>query len=120
MPRVIFLALLLICGGCTTLRPIGGSPSELRQRISSGALLKPGDRVAIVTTDNKTHEFEVTGINAGIIEGKTESVPIDQVTAVEKRQFSQGKTIALVGGLVAGALLGFLIYAATHLSIGAF
>jgi len=110
MLRIIFLALVLICAGCTTLRPIQGSPTELRQRISSGALLKPGDRVSIVTTDNKTHQFEVTGINAGVIEGKAESVPIDQMASVEKRQFSGGKTAALVGGLAA---------AATHLSAGA-
>ena len=111
--------MLLVSAGCTTLRPIQGSPIELRQSIRSGALLKPGDQVSIATTDNKTHQFEVIGITAGVIEGKTESVAIDQVASVEKRQFSRGKTVALVGGLVAGALLGFVIYAATHLSVGA-
>jgi hypothetical protein len=117
MRRMVFLGLLVICGGCTTLRPIEGSPTELRQRINSGELLKAGDRVLIVTTDDKAHRFAVTGIESGLIEGRADSVPVDHVARLEKRQFSRGKTIALAAGLVVGAVFGFGIYAATHLSI---
>jgi hypothetical protein len=118
MRPFILMTMLIISAGCTTLRPIEGTPTDLRQRISSGELLKPGDRVAIVTTDDKSHRFAITGINAGLIEGKTDSVPIDQVATLQKRKFSAGKTAALVGGLAVGAFVGLGIYAATHLSVG--
>jgi hypothetical protein len=84
-----FTACLLIIAatGCTTMRPIDGSPKELQQLINSGELLKPGDRVRIVTADEKAHRFEVTKVEAGLIIGSNESVPVDQVMYVEERQF---------------------------------
>jgi hypothetical protein len=81
-------------------------------------ILEAGDRVAVVTTDDKSHRFAITGINAGIIAGKTDSVLIDQVAALQKRKFSPGKTIALVGSLAVDTFVGLGIYAATHLSVG--
>jgi hemin uptake protein HemP len=94
--------------GCTTLRPIEGTSPELQQRITSNELLKPGDHVLIITTDGKGYTFTVTKIHSGVIEGRSVSIPVDQVASVEKREFSEGKTIALVavtvlviGGLVA-------------------
>lgn len=103
------------CAGCTTLRPIEGSSTELRQRISSGELLKVGDRVLIVTTDNKMHRFAVAGVRADLIEGRTDSVPVDQVVSLKKRQFSRGKTLALVGGVVLGA--GLVIYSVSQVAV---
>jgi hypothetical protein len=100
MRRIIILTAVITFAGCTTLRPIEGTPPELRQRITSAELLKTGDRVLIVTTDNKSHKFKVTGIRSGVIEGKATSIPIDQVVSVEKREFSTGKTVALVVGIV--------------------
>lgn len=109
--RFYFLLIVFILNsGCTTMRPIEATPAELRHGISCGALLEIGDRVSIITSDDQTHRFAVAGVDAGFIEGKTESVPIDQVVHVEKRQFSRGKTAALVGGILAGAALGLVIY----------
>jgi hypothetical protein len=66
----------------------------------------------IVTADAKTHNFAVAEIRAGVIAGKADSVPVDQVVSVEKRQFSRAKTLALVGGiLVVG---GLVIYGAAQ------
>lgn len=118
MRNLFVLAALMICAGCTTLRPIAGTPTELREKIGSGQLLKAGDRVLIVTTDDKPHRFAVMSIDAGIIQGKTDSVPIDQVASLQKRRFSGGKTIALVAGITVSAVLGVAIYAVTHLSYG--
>ena len=83
-----------------TLRPIDGTSTELRQRLASGELLKAGNRVSIVTTDHKRHQFVVTGIDAGRIEGRTDSVPEDEAVSLRKRQVSRGETLALVGGVV--------------------
>jgi hypothetical protein len=69
--------------GCTALRPIDGSPKELQELINAGELLKPGDRVRIVTADEKTHRLAITKIEAGLIVGPNESVPIDQIMFLE-------------------------------------
>jgi hypothetical protein len=103
-------AVLIGCAGCTTLRPIEGSPADLRLHINSGELLKKGDRVQIVTTDQTTHRFTVKSVGSGRIDGASESIPVEQISALEKRQFSRGKTIALVGGLLGGAALGLIVY----------
>jgi hypothetical protein len=101
---------LLSCAGCTTLRPIEGSPIVLRERINSGEFLKAGDRILLVTTDQREHRFTVKSVGAGRIDGPSESIPVEQISAVQKRQFSRGKTIALVGGLMGGVALGLLVY----------
>ena len=106
----LLTTVLVSCAGCTTLRPIEGNPVELRQRISSGGLLKTGDRILVVTTDQKEHRFTVRSVGAGLIDGPSESIPVEQISALEKRQFSRGKSIALVGGLLGGAALGLIVY----------
>lgn len=117
MKTLSLLTGLLLIAGCTSLRPIEGSPAELQQRIAAGDLLKSGDRVLVTTNDAKTHRFTVASINAGLIQGRSESVPIAQVTNVKKRQFSRAKTTALVIGIaLAGTVIGLGAYAATHLS----
>jgi hypothetical protein len=108
--RPLLLTVLIICAGCTTLRPIEGSPTELAQRLNSGELLKTGDRVLIITTDQKQHRFTVKSVGAGLIQGPSESIPVEQISSLEKRQFSRGKTIALVGGIVGGAAFGLIVY----------
>ena len=89
MKRLTTCLLIIAVSGCTTMRPIDGSPTELQQLINSGELLKPGDRVRIVTTDEKTHRFAITKVETGLIVGPNESVPVDQVMCVEKRQFQK-------------------------------
>jgi hypothetical protein len=119
MRNLMLLTLFIINTGCTTLHPIEGTSMELQERIASNELLKVGDRVSIVTTDGKTHRFAVTGFDAGIVKGKTESVSIDQVAQVGKRSFSRGKTIALMVGIVAaGTVLGIVVYGVAHFSAG--
>ena len=112
MKHLIILVAVISFAGCTTLRPIEGTSTELQQRISSGQLLKVGDRVLIVTTDQKAHRFAVTGIGAGVIEGKADSIPVDQVAYLEMREFSRAKTWSLVGGVVLVVVGGSVIVAA--------
>jgi len=113
------LSAALLSAACTTLRPIEGSSAELQQRITSGALLRPGDRVVIVASDGRAHRFAVKSVDAGIIHGRSESVPIEQVMTLRQRQFSRAKTAALVIGIgLACSVIGLAAYAATHLSVG--
>jgi hypothetical protein len=119
MKRLVLFTFLIVSSGCTTLRPIDGSASELRQRIESGELLKAGDRVSIMTTDDKRHRFAIKSIGAGIIRGRSDSVPIEQVVTVQQRQFSRAKTAGLIIGIaIAGSFIGLGVYAASHLSVG--
>jgi hypothetical protein len=75
--------LIIALTGCTTMRPIDGSPKELQQFINSGELLKPGDGVRIVTADEKAHRFAITKVDAGLIVGPRRSVSVDQVMSLE-------------------------------------
>jgi hypothetical protein len=76
-------AFIIAVTGCTTMLPIDGSPTELQQFINSGEFLKPGDRVRIVTADEEAHRFVITKIEAGLIVGPNESLPVDQVMSLE-------------------------------------
>ena len=102
---LVVLAMVIGCAGCTTLRPVAGTPEELRARINSGQLLKPGERVNIVTADQNVHRFVVTGVANGVIAGRTDSVPVGQVVALEKPAPDTGKTVQLVGGILLGVIL---------------
>jgi hypothetical protein len=108
----IALIAVISFAGCTTLRPIEGTPAELQQRLNSGDLLKSGDRVSIVTADYKTHVFMVTAVSTGFIEGRRQSVPVDQVVSLQKRQFSPAKTWILAGACVLA--IGSIAYAASQ------
>jgi hypothetical protein len=109
MRRLVVLITLISFAGCTTLRPIQGTSRELQEQINSAELLKAGDRVLIVTRDDKNHAFKVTEVASGVISGRATEIPVDQVASVEKREFSTGKTVALVALslLIVGGLVGF-------------
>jgi hypothetical protein len=85
------------------MRPVAGTSSDLQQRLASGGLVKRGDHLIIVRTDGSSHEFTVTSLGGNAINGKRESIPIDQVTSIQKRQLNVGKTLLLVGLTLAGA-----------------
>jgi hypothetical protein len=103
------------------LRPIAGNSNEWGKRIESGEILKVGDRVLIVTADHQSHRLTITHLDAGWITGRRQSVPVDQVVSIQKRQFSRAKTIVLVIGVATVcAVGGLLAYTAAHLSLGAF
>jgi hypothetical protein len=75
--------LIIAVTGCTTMQPIDGSPTELQQFINSGELLKPGDRIRIVTADQKAHRITISKVEAGLIVGPNESVIVDEVMSLE-------------------------------------
>lgn len=113
MKQLLVIITLLSFAACTTMRPLAGTSAELRAGISSGELLKHGDHVVIVTTDDSLHEFTVTAIRGDTIYGKNVSVAVDQVVSVEKRATSSNRTWWTVGGAVL-VLGGLSAYGATH------
>jgi len=113
-----------MASACTTLRPSGISSTELSHLFAEGSLIRPGDRVKLVTADKATHEFRVERIEVvdGLIVGRDEVVPIADVVEVETRQFAPGKTVALGLGLAFGVSAGVAVGTAPAaiLSAGAF
>src|SRR5271169_6174808 len=91
------LGLIICLVGCTTLQPVTGNPAALQQRIASGALLKPGDDVDILTKDGRTHVFAVKSVSASTIDGQNESISIDRVALIQKRKLNVGATALAVG-----------------------
>jgi hypothetical protein len=103
MRGLTVLALILICAGCTTLKPVAGTPADLRQRINAGELLKAGDSVVIVTADGTSHPLVVTAVAGGLVQGRTGSVPVDQIVSLEKRTVRAGTIeFVLLGLLIVG------------------
>jgi len=114
MKILTLLTAALLIGGCTSMQPIDGSPTELQQRIAAGELLQAGDRVWIETADGKAHEFTIRRIDATRLAGADESVPIDQVRYLEKLQAehihspiacSLGRTEAVASLIAASAFM---------------
>jgi hypothetical protein len=91
--------------GCTTLRPVDAPREEIQRRIVSGSLLKPGDKVRLVTSDGATHDFTVASVDPGqgVVTGGTETVQIADIASLEKRTFSALKTSLLAAGAFIGA-----------------
>lgn len=63
-------------------------------------LIKVGDEVLIITADGVRHEFETTAITNEQVVGDEVSVAINDIVALETREFSGGKTAALAGGAI--------------------
>jgi hypothetical protein len=117
-----FLAFFVLCSaitcGCTTLRPTEASPDEIQRLILSEGLLKPGDKVRLVTTDETVHEFRVTEVNLeqGLVSGKDDSVPIAEIVGVGTREIAVGKTVGRTLGISTGVFIGLAIAAGYTLS----
>jgi hypothetical protein len=80
---------------CNTMRPIDGSPTELRRLIERGDLVKHGDRIRVVTADELSRRITVTKIEAGRIIGSNESVCIENVISLEIQSVRSTASIQL-------------------------
>jgi len=101
--QVIVATLALLCSACTTLQPTEVPPERLQHMITHEKLFEPGDRVRLVTTEGEVYKFRVTKLDVeeGLVIGRSHSVPIEDIVAVDTREVSVGKTAALAGGLAA-------------------
>ena len=109
--KLISILVIINLIGCTSLQTIEAPTDKLHEQIRHENLIKIGDKVKIVTEDQKEHEFVATAINEDEIRGKDVIVPIDSIVAVQTREFSTGKTALLAGGVTAGTILLMVIIA---------
>jgi hypothetical protein len=103
---VVICLVVCMVTGCTTLQPVANVPGDLSQHFNDGGVLKPGDRVVIVTLRGAKHAFRISSVHDGVIYGEHDSVPFSEIASVEKRETSSPKTTLLV--VVILALVGFI------------
>jgi hypothetical protein len=103
-----FTIIVFILSGCTTLRPIELSRSQVQEGISHGDLVHAGDNVKIITNDGKQHQFKVISVSDGYVKGEAVEIPIKDIDLIEKRRVSIGRTALLSGA-------GFLLFVMSQL-----
>lgn len=100
------LIVAIMVSGCVTVDKADGSPDALRQAIRTGELVKPGDRVTVVTPAIGERTLIVSQVDDNFIRGENTQVPIDEIVALEKRRVDAVKTAGvIVGGYLGLALL---------------
>jgi hypothetical protein len=116
---MVFCLIVCMIGGCTTLQPVANVPSDLSEHYNDGGVPKPGDRVVIATTAGAKHQFRVSSVRDGVIYGDHDSVPLSEISVVQRRELSSTKTTVLVvviAGVVAAIASG--IHSAEHPNVG--
>jgi len=99
-------AICFLTVACTTMRPVLEPRDEFVEQIRTGTLLKPGDRIRVVTDAGTQQKLRVSEIRAdGTIAGNRSEVRVDEIASLEKREKSWVKTGVLIG-LVGVALFG--------------
>jgi hypothetical protein len=109
--KIISILVIINLIGCTSLQTIEAPPDKLHEQIRHENLLKVGDKVKIITEDQKDYQFVVTAINQDEIRGEDVTIPIDSIAAVQTRVLSTGKTALLAGGITATILVVMIIIA---------
>ena len=72
---------------------------ELQDEIRSGGVVRPGDRIAVVSVSLGEQVFVVTAVDQDVIRGESVEVPIDEVVTLEKRKVALVRTgLAIYGG----------------------
>ena len=101
--KLLTLALVfLVATGCTSLKPVELAPETLQEKILSDNIINVGDWIKVVTSDGVRSEFKVTAISENHIRGKNIDIPIQDIVALETRELSGGKNLALAGGAALG------------------
>ena len=109
---------VLVClsTACTTLRPVAADPAGEQIRTE----IRAGDTVRVVTTDGKTHSFQVTAVGASSLsgsavrmsEGGTDAagsridLPYRDIRQIEVQRINGLKTSAVVVAVVLAAAVG--------------
>ena len=114
-PLIALALLLAFAGGCTAVQRIDMDPAGLRDELRAGGVVRPGDRVTVISEVQGDLTFVVTDVDAEAIRGESIEVPIDEIVALEKRKFAPLRTGAAVWGgtfLVGMAVVGLGFIAA--------
>ncbi|MDD2736883.1 MAG: hypothetical protein PHF56_23360 [Desulfuromonadaceae bacterium] len=101
---LVFILCICLATGCTTLKSL--EPVEAQSVLSR---IKPGDTLRLTTRDGKVREFILKEATDRELVGESERVNLSDITDLERREFSTGKTVGLViGTIVIIAIFQFL------------
>ena len=105
--RAVAMAVIaaIMMSGCVTVKKTPGTPEALREAIRTGELVRPGDRVTVMTPRIGERTLTVAEVDDDFIRGDNTQIPIDEIVALEKRHFDPVKT----AGVVAGGYLGLVL-----------
>lgn len=104
--RVVAVVICLsLATGCTTLHPV--VPAEPRNVLAE---IKPGDRVRVITRQGQEVEFFVKEATEQQLVGESERVAITDLTSIERRDFSVGKTMIFIGAAATVALVAWAVH----------
>ncbi|MDH5344703.1 MAG: hypothetical protein OEW59_02985 [Gammaproteobacteria bacterium] len=97
--KILLSGIVLCHAGCTTMKPVEVPPEELRQMILTKDLLPPGETARIATDDGEVRTLRIVEVDseARVIRGRSATVDVDEVIAVEINELSVGKTAVLAG-----------------------
>lgn len=112
---IALFALLALAGGCTTVNRVDITPTELRDELRTGGVVKTGDQVTVVSEVQGDLTFLVTDVDGESIKGDSVEVPINEILLLEKREFAPLRT----GGAVYGGTYLVLIAVVSLSWIGA-
>jgi hypothetical protein len=97
---VSVVLIILVTSGCSTVSPVEMTPEQVQQKISAGELIAVGDTIKVATSEGEVYDFKVTAVTNQQILGDEVEIPIEDIVAIETKEFSVGKTAALAGGTV--------------------
>lgn len=110
---VVLLLALSQIAACTSLRSAGYYDQQLRQKIQSGSILQKGERAIIHTVDGEKHSLTVEEVTATEVHGGDSTILIEDIVAVDQKQFSGNKTGMLLGSILVIPLALFSLYVAS-------
>jgi hypothetical protein len=93
------LMALVYLNGCSTMNRVDFATAGI------ASSLKVGDEVFLLSRNGKSREFTVTKLTPDEVCGAGECVRIDEITAVERSEFSAAKTTLLVVAILAVVVL---------------
>jgi hypothetical protein len=92
---IMCFVLIAFTSGCTTMRP---APATDAQSLANQ--IEVGDKIKITRRDNSDVAFKVSAVSAEGISGDGVLVAYSDIQQVQVREFSTGKTVGLVAGVV--------------------
>lgn len=105
--KVIAVSLLIfamIAASCASYVKVHPEPINIQ------SVVEPGDKVKIVTKDNREIELVVVDVNDVAIKGKNETVFFVDISKLEEMTSSAGEnTLVIIGITTAAALTGVLM-----------
>lgn len=102
---IVFILCISLATGCTTFTPLASTAPE-----SIIAKVKTGDTVRLTTRDGRTRDFMVKEATGEYLAGENERVKLSEITGIERREHSIGKSTALVVGTIVLTLLAFMAF----------